>query len=275
MSARHISDRWPLTLPLVLPTMGGLCYLVSFEAPLRLIALNAGALIVGLAVLLWGRLPRKPEARLTFAAIATGLLFLPLVTGPDLNGVSRWLPAGPITLQSAPLLLPLIVVLSAQQKGKRGLIVLGCALIALALQPDAAGLAGLGMAGGALAWRHRSLASGLLAAIAIVLAGATIGAGALEPQLYTENVLAHIWHSAPLATAALGALLFGAAVWLPQRLAQIRRTEALALSAVMAGQAVIACLAPFPFPMIGYGTAPIIGFALGLLVAEQSNITRA
>lgn len=275
MSARHISDRWPLTLPLVLPTAAGLCYLVSFEAPLRLIALNAGALIVGLAVLFWGRFPRKPEARLTLAAIATGLLFLPLVTGPDLNGVSRWLPAGPITLQSAPLLLPLIVVLSAQQKGKRGLIVLGCALIALALQPDAAGLAGLGMAGGALAWRHRSLAPGLLATTAIILAAATIVAGALEPQLYTEDVLSHVWHSAPLAAAALGALLFGAAVWLPLRLAQIPRTQALALSAIMAGQAVMACLAPFPFPLIGYGAAPILGFALGLLAAEQSKFTRA
>ena len=42
--AARAPDRWRLALPLLLPSLGGLAYLAAFGAPVRLIAVNAGAL---------------------------------------------------------------------------------------------------------------------------------------------------------------------------------------------------------------------------------------
>ena len=49
---------------------------------------------------------------------ATLALFLPLLTGPEMGGVARWLPAGPVSLHSGALLLPLMGSVAASA-GKR------------------------------------------------------------------------------------------------------------------------------------------------------------
>ena len=64
-----IPQRWRLTLPLAIPSLGGLAYLAAFEAPLRLLAVNAGALAVGLMWVMFGRMPRGQKARLALAAL--------------------------------------------------------------------------------------------------------------------------------------------------------------------------------------------------------------
>ncbi len=257
----RVFDRRRLALALLFPCVGGLYYLWAFEAPARLIAVNAGALAAGLAWVLWGRLPSRRDVRLGIAAAAASLLFVPLVTGPEVGGVTRWFPAGPVTLQSGPLLLPLIVVLTARA-AKRGPAVLALAVAALAFQPDAAGLAALGLASAALAWLHRSIAFALVAAGAVVLAALTFSAGTLEPQLYTEGVLAHVAAKSLWQAAMLAILLFVVPLWHMVIEPQIQRSEAYALAALLTGLGLMAVIAPFP--LIGYGAAPILGFALAL-----------
>lgn len=260
----QVFDRRRLLLPLLYPCAGGLWYLWAFGAPERLIAVNAGALALGVLWVIWGRLPPSPQARLGVAASATALLFVPLLTGPELTGVTRWFPAGPVTLQSGPLLLPLITVLAARE-GARGALVMGAAGAALALQPDAAGLAALALASAVLGWLHRSLPFALVAAGAAAGAVWTFHAGALEPQLYTEGVLAHVaersapWRALPLAT-----LLFAVPTWNLVMDPQITRAEGSALAALIVGLGATAVIGPFPFPLIGYGAAPILGFALAI-----------
>jgi len=68
--AAQLSDRWRLTLPLAIPSLGGLAYLFAFDAPLRLIAVNAGALGLALAWVVMGRLPSGPKARLGLTGLA-------------------------------------------------------------------------------------------------------------------------------------------------------------------------------------------------------------
>lgn len=262
----QVADRRRLALPLLYPCAGGLWYLWAFGAPERLIAVNAGALALGLAWTVWGRLPPSPQARLGLAASAAALLFVPLLTGPEAGGVARWLPAGPVTLQSGPLLLPLIAVLAARE-GARGAAVLALAGVALALQPDAAGLAALALASGAVAVLQRSLPFALVAASAAAGAALTFHAGTLEPQLYTEGVLAHVAERAPWRAIPLAALLFAVPAWNLTMDPQITRTEGTALAALLIGLGAMAAIAPFPFPLIGYGAAPILGFALGLSAA--------
>lgn len=256
-------DRRRLALALLFPCVGGLYYLWAFDAPVRMLAVNAGALALGLAWAVWGRLPPRPEARLGLAALGAVLLFVPLLSGPNLAGVARWFPAGPMTLQSGPLLLPLIVVIAARE-GTRGAAVLALAGAALAVQPDAAGLTALALASAVLAFHHRSLALATVALGAGAFAALTFHAGALEPQRYVEGVLAHVAETSLWQAACLAVLLFVVPLWHLVIDPQITRPEGHALAAVLTGLGLVAIIAPFPFPLIGYGAAPILGFALAL-----------
>jgi hypothetical protein len=262
VSARAF-DRWRLTLPLLLPSLGGLCYLYAFGAPARLIAVNAGALVLALAWILLCRMPANAKARLGMAAVLSLALFMPLLTGPSLGGVARWLPAGPVMLQSGPLLLPLLVVLAAGN-ARTAPAVLALTTAALSLQPDAASLLALAMASTVLAVLSRSLACGLVALAAAVLAVVTSGAGGLEPQLYTEGVLAHVAERSLAAAIALGLMLFLAPFWHLVIAPRVSQAEGIALATLLVGFATMAMVAPFPFPLIGYGASPILGFGLAL-----------
>jgi hypothetical protein len=268
-----VEDRRRLALPLLFPCLGGLYYLWAFDAPARMLAVNAGALAAGLAWVMWGRLPSSSQARLVLAALAAALLFVPLLTGPDLGGVTRWFPAGPVTLQAGPLLLPLILVLAARE-GARGAAVLALAGVALAVQPDAAGLAALALASAVLAWLHRSPAFALVAAGAAAGAAFTFHAGALEPQLYVEGVLAHIAGTSLWQAACLAVLLFVVPLWHLVIDPQITRPEGYALATLLTALGAVAVAAPFPFPLIGYGAAPILGFALALGASARRDQLR-
>ena len=267
MSAR-VLDRWRLTLPLALPSLGGLGYLYAYDAPARLIAVNAGALILALAWTLQGRLPASRALRLTIGAAAALALFLPLLTGPEVGGVTRWLPAGPLSLHSGALLLPLLTVLAARER-HIGPALLALAGAALALQTDAAMLAGLGVASAVLAWIHRSAAFGLVAAAGLGLAAMTFGDGTLEPQVFTEYVLAQVAEKSPTQAIALALLMFAAPLWHLVIDPQMDRAQGIALAALLVGLAALATLGPFPYPLIGYGASPILGFGLALGACER------
>lgn len=257
MSAQGL-DRWQLALALALPTLGGLVYLWAFDAPARLIAVNAGALVAALAWIIAGRLPSSLRARLTITGAAALMLFLPLLVGPEAGGMRRWLVAGPVLLHSGALLLPLIVAFAARDP-RSGPVLLALASAALALQPDAAALAGLAAASLMLAAVHRSPGFASVAAAAAVLAALTFNAGTLEPQLFAEGVLAHVAASSTIAAAALAATLFVAPlILLPFR------EEGRPVAVLLAALGAMAVIAPFPFPLIGYGASPILGFGLAL-----------
>lgn len=270
----QVFDRRRLTLPLLFPSVGGIYYLWAFDAPPRLIAVNAGALALALAWIMLGRLPANRRMRLAIAAAAALALFVPLLVGaevgPESGGVRRWFPAGPVSLHSGALLLPLITVLAARER-IIGASVLALSGAALALQSDAAVLAALGAAGAVLAWLHRSAAYAAVAAAGWALAAMTFGDGTLEPQVFTENVLDHAAQRSLLQAGALAFLLFVVPLWHLVVDPQIQRSEGLALAALLAGLGVMAILAPFPFPLIGYGASPILGFGLALGAASRRD----
>jgi hypothetical protein len=262
VSARAF-DRWRLTLPLAIPSIGGLIYLYAFDAPARLLLINAGALVAALAWIMLGRLPASRAARLSLAAAGVMALFLPLLTGPVVGGVMRWLPAGPVMLQSGPLLLPLLTVLAARD-ANAGPILFGLAVLALGLQPDAGSLTGLAAAAATLACAQRSKLFALVSGTSVTLALATFGDGTLEPQVYTEAVLAQVAGHSPLQAVALGLLLFVAAPWFLATSSPNQRDEGYALAALLVGSGAMATLAAFPYPLIGYGASAILGFGLAL-----------
>lgn len=256
-------DRWKLTLPRALPSLGGLLYLLLFGARMPLIVMNGLALVLALAWVLWGRLPTRRGGQMMLAGLTVLGLFLPLLLQLDAGGVSRWIPLGPVLMHSGTLLLPLLVVLTAREP-RLGPAILGLAVLALGLQPDAGSLLGLTAATAALALTQRSKLFALVSGAGLTLTLATFHAGTLEPQVFTEGVLAQVWAAAPLFALGLGAVLFVGPAWLLHHSTHVPRAEAYALAALLAGLGVAAILAPFPFPLIGYGASPILGFGLAL-----------
>jgi hypothetical protein len=258
-------DRLRFALPLLIPSAGGLCYLYAFDAPARLLAINAGALALALAWIMLGRAPASRNLRLALATAAALGLFAPLLLGPEVGGVTRWLPAGPVAFHSGTLLLPLITVIAAREP-RFGPALLALAGAAFALQPDAAALFGLAAAGVVLAAIHRSRAFALVTASSAALAILTFNAGTLEPQVFTEGVLAQVAAQSWFAATALAALLLLVPLWvLPIR------DETRPLAALLVALGAVASLAPFPYPLIGYGAAPILGFGLALGLARHTS----
>jgi cell division protein FtsW (lipid II flippase) len=266
----RVFDRRRLALPLLFPSIGGLYYLFAFDAPAQLLAVNAGALALALAWIMLGRLPTDRRVRLGISAAAALTLFLPLVIGPEVGGVQRWLPAGPVSLHSGALLLPLITVLAAREE-RFGPAIMALAGAALALQPDAAALAALAAASAVLAWLHRSIAFAAVAVAGAVLAVVTFNAGTLEPQLFTENVLPHVAERSWFKAGCLAILLFVVPLWHLVIDPQTLRSEGYALAALFTAFGVMAMLAPFPYPLIGYGASSILGFGLALGAASRVN----
>ena len=133
LPARHLAA----LLALAVPVLAGLAYLAWFGAPGAYLAVNAGALVLGLGWIAFGRLPAAAAPRRALAVALVILLALPLLTGPALNGVARWIPLGPLALHSGMLALPLLAVLAADERAYGVPLLLAALFIAL-LQPDAA-----------------------------------------------------------------------------------------------------------------------------------------
>jgi hypothetical protein len=125
-----------------------------------------------------------------------------------------------------------------------------------------------------LAWLHRSVLYGAVAAAGLTLAALTFGAGTREPQIFTENVLMHVAERSAAGSTALAALLFALPLWHLVIDPQPRRAEGSALAALLLGLGVMAILAPFPYPLIGYGASPILGFGLALSAGLRNTQRR-
>ena len=75
--------------------------MAAMGAPTGYLAVNAGALALSTAWALFGQAPRGEKPRRILMLVLLALLFVPLLTGPDLNGIARWLPFGPFMLAGA------------------------------------------------------------------------------------------------------------------------------------------------------------------------------
>ncbi|MEM6475313.1 MAG: hypothetical protein AAF687_04025 [Pseudomonadota bacterium] len=255
-------ERRLATIALALPCLAGLVYLIGAGAPTSFSIVNAGALALGLIWIAFGRLPDRLFARRMLTAGLLLLLALPLALGPSIDSVSRWISLGGFTVHAGMLTIPLLVVLAAQDRTAAPLIFLAAMILCFA-QPDTASLLALSCAALAL-WRaQRDWKVGALAGLGLFAALGASFNGALPPQAFVENVLPDLWASSSFAALALGcALLASLAIVVaggPEN-----RSARRAVAGAMAGFVIAAILGPYPYPLIGYGAAPILGFALAL-----------
>lgn len=253
---------------LAIPVLAGIAYLWFGQAPLNYVTINAAALAIGLVVILLPPIEIKPRARRVVIAVALILLFVPLATGPFLNGIARWLPLGPFQLHAGALVFPALAVLIARETDYAPPILL-VALFAAFMQPDAAtGFAvmftAVGLYNATRDWRLVPVAG--VAFLATLIASFR---GHLPAQPFVERVLIQLTLETPLAGIALMVALI-AGFFIMTHVIQAPKAERHALAGALFGFSLAAMLSNYPSVLIGYGAAPIIGFGVALALARQT-----
>ena len=134
---------WPAIYAVVAGT-AGLAVMAAAGAPRTALVIQTAALAVGGVIagfLARGRRPIPNAFVLPGLALGAVLIGLPLLVGPDVEGVRRWLQAGPLLIQPAMIVRPPMVWLYARRDALwvgRGLAMIAAGL--LALRPDQAGV---------------------------------------------------------------------------------------------------------------------------------------
>jgi cell division protein FtsW (lipid II flippase) len=257
----------------------GIFYLAVAGAPARYPVINLAALVVGAAVSLG--LGRGVTSRWSGGAVLA--LTAPLVAtalfGVAVEGASRWVNVGPLSLQVSLIVLPAIIVLYARRTDAIGTAGVLIAAFALAAQPDRA-MAGVLVAGtGAIVLAQRNRLS------VLALIGAVIGFGvtmlrpdALPAVPFVDRILYTAFDVHVLAGMAvvagsfiLLAPAFGAVGRGPER------TVLLAFGASWATVIAAAALGNYPTPLVGYGGSAVLGYLLSvaLLPGARTNAGQA
>ena len=262
------APRWPALLALALPVLAGLGYMAAFGAPPAYLAVNAFSLVLGVAWTRFGRAPAAETSRRVLALLLLVLFALPLLTGPRLDGIARWIPAGPATLHAGMLALPALALLVAGDRAYGSQLLLAAVLVSL-LQPDAASALALSCAAAGILLARRNWTLGLVALAGLVASLAAALRGDLPPQPFVEHVIGEAARlSVPVAVALFTAL--AASFFLILWRSPVDRAERFALAGTLLGFGAVAMVANYPTPLIGYGASAILGYALALGLRRRS-----
>jgi len=250
----------------------GLFYLHSAGAPTRYLAINAGACVVGIALLAIAARSRV-QSTVILPAMSIALLATAWF-GVTADGATRWIKAGPIVIEPSLVLLPFMAVAFARSRGALATLGIAVAGVALALQPDRAMAGALLAAVAALAVAKRDRWALLaLAAAAIAFAITVYRPDSVPPAPYVEQILYTAFDVGPLtglAVLAGSALLVVPGVNGARRGASHREAYA-AFGAVWVAIIAAAALGNYPTPVVGYGASAILGYLLGLAALPRAG----
>ncbi|MBA17391.1 MAG: hypothetical protein CMN73_13700 [Sphingomonas sp.] len=260
-------------------TMLGLAYLAMAGAPDRYLIVNGTALLIGLAMM--GAVARgwrglTPMVVVAIGGIIAALLLATSVAGVHVDGATRWVAIGPLILQPALILLPLLILAFAHLPGRAMLAIIVIAAAAIALQPDRQCAGALCAATVVLALitrdqTHRLAAIGTGLAFAVTL----WRPDSVPPVPMVERVLYDAFDIGPAA---------GLAVWIGVALLPLpalavhsesqARGAAAAFAAFWIGVVLAALLGNYPTPLVGYGASAILGYLIGLPWLNRSPLER-
>ena len=204
-------------------------------------------------------------ARIIAGVVLLALFALPLLTGPSMNGIARWLPIGPFILHAGMLTIPTLAVLSAREE-RLGPPALAVALLIALAQPDFA--SAFALIGGAIgAYQVRSdWRFGLVVIGGFIIAIAAALHGELPAVPFVERIIIDALPTAPLM-AALITLSIAGAVLIMLFGTGLPRIARYPTGMSLFGFWLAALISNYPTPLAGYGAAAIIGFALAHAVA--------
>ena len=272
--------------PLILGTLAvatGATFLWNVGALPGMASRNSASFILGL-LLGWAAhhiARRRLGAEILFAA-ASAILLLVLVIGIELDGVKRWLPIGPIHVQVALILSPLVLALAASRESRHWRAAVLVPLALVAAQPDAATSVALALGVAVLmadasrrsvrGWSRRRIIIAALALSLAVLGLIVAGIQTPPPVAFVEGTVGIAALSGSLAIA-----LHILAVALALAALTSRHNPAgTSLAAYFAASFVAAVFWAFPMPILGAGPSHLIGFGLAigwLAVSDQAHGT--
>ena len=250
----------------------GIVYLTAAGAPVRYPVINLTAFVAGCAIwfgvgpLAISRANGGAALALSAPLLATALFAM------EINGASRWVSVGPLSLQTSLIVLPAIIILHARSNDAIGTAGVLTAAFALAVQPDRA-MAGVLVAGtGAIALAQRSRLSALAVGAAVVSFGATLlQPDAVPAAAFVERVLYTAFQVHMLVGFAVVA---GCVILLTPTLSAVRpgphRPALLAFGASWAALVAAAAIGNYPTPLVGYGGSAVLGYLLSVALLARS-----
>ncbi|WP_265561683.1 hypothetical protein [Sphingomicrobium arenosum] len=218
-------------------------------------ALAAGWLLLGLRRLL-------PPLHAAWLLLVPMLIALPMLTGPEFEGASRWLPIGPVRLQPALILLPLL--LDAPRSRLQAIAVL-VSMIALIFQPDWGTFFALASALIILVPSER-LRDRLMVAAALALLAVHLSTETATTVRFIENVLTD------LQTFPLGSILaYGAALVLGAWALAEDHATSTSLQLFWGGALLASLIGPYPTPLLGLSASALLGLFLSLPAKDRAT----
>ncbi len=280
----HLLDR-PRLLGLLCAAAAvgmGICYMAAAGAPSLYLLINLAALILGGSIWLSlrpaARGASKSDGRIVLA-LALALLATAIV-GDPVEGASRWVNVGPLSVQVSLIVLPAMILLHARSGGAIGTVGVAIAALALAAQPDRAmaGVLAAGLGAVMLAKPNRVHALALAAAV-IAFGAAMLRPDALPAVPFVDRILYTAFGIHALAGLAVvaGATILVAPGLVGAARSVEQRPMLLAFAACWAAIVAAAALGNYPTPLVGYGGSAILGYLLsvGLLPREIRRAARA
>lgn len=237
--------------------------------------MNVAALAMGLVALAAtvrflrnvDHLPGAVTLVLGAALLATALFGVPV------EGATRWVRLGAVSLQPSLIVLPFIIVAFAGRRDMPATCGLLLASLAVAIQPDRAmaGVLAAGLGVLAIARPDRWTLAALLGA-ATAFAATLVRADRLPAVPYVDQIFYTSFEVGALAGLAVlaGSLLILAPA-AAGRLADPNRGEVYAVfGAVWLAIVAAAALGNYPTPLVGYGGSAILGYLLSLSMFRGS-----
>jgi hypothetical protein len=244
----------------------GLAYMAAAGAPAFQLAVNAGALLIGLAFFALLR-PSSGEAPLLpgWAALACGgVLLATALFGVSAEGATRWVRVAGLSLQISLVLLPPMLVSFARRRDFLSTLGVILAAVALALQPDRAMAGVLASALAVLAMRRRDpWVMSALRIAAIGFAATLLRPDTLPAVPYVDQILYTAFDVHALAGLAV---VGGALLLVVPAIPGLRHSgDACAVFGIAwLGIVLAAALGNYPTPLVGYGASSVLGYVLSL-----------
>lgn len=244
----------------------GLALLAGGGAPTAWLAVQAGAAVLALALLL-------PQVRQFLPRLTTVLLFaVPLALlatrflDDGTDGVHRWLSVGPVQLHIGMLLLPALLTVHARgDNSASGVSLMACGMT-IGHQPDFGMAVALAVAVVTILLVRRNQRDLMLVLAAVLAFPASWSNDPLQPVPMVEHVLTDSWQWAvwtgPLAL--IGALILPVTLLVQARTNPALTLPAVTLTGLWLGLLLASLIGHYPVPLLGYGASAVLGWGLAL-----------
>lgn len=228
---------------------------------MNLIALALGLLLISTTAMLRAMLP-APDPR-TLSLLLALLLLAATLGGVTVDGATRWIRLGGLSIQPSLILLPLILLCFARSPSPASLLAILVSTVTFALQPDRAmaGALAAGLLG--LALLRPGRVTFLALSVATMGFVATLAQPDVQPAMpFVDRILSTAFQVHPMAGVAVvgGALL----LVVPGLRALFGPIDGRPLGAVFVATwaAIVgaAALGNYPTPLVGYGGSAILGY---------------